>query len=38
MRWLLGLLALLVVLYVFGFFLFSCGTDTGTGITPTQPE
>jgi type VI protein secretion system component VasF len=36
-RWALGLLAALVVLYVFGFLLFSCGSDTGSGITPTGP-
>jgi hypothetical protein len=36
-RWVLGILALLVLLYVFGFFVFSCGTDTGTGITSTVP-
>jgi hypothetical protein len=36
-RWVLGLLAALVVLYVFGFLLFSCGSDTGGGITSTEP-
>jgi hypothetical protein len=36
-RWVLGILALLVALYVFGFFLFSCGTDTGAPIAPTEP-
>jgi hypothetical protein len=29
-RWILALLALLVALYVFGFLVFGCGTDTGS--------
>ena len=37
-RWVLGLLAALIVLYVFGFLLFSCGSDIGTPITPTEPR
>lgn len=32
MRALLTVLALLVVVYWFGFFLFSCGTEKGTGV------
>jgi hypothetical protein len=31
-RALLAALALLVVLYWFGFFLFSCGGESGTGV------
>ena len=29
-RWILTLLAVLAVLYVFGFLVFGCGTDTGS--------
>jgi hypothetical protein len=29
-RWLLALLALFVALYLFGFLVFGCGTDTGS--------
>jgi hypothetical protein len=30
-RWLLGVLAALVLLYLIGFVVFGCGTDTGAG-------
>jgi hypothetical protein len=36
LRWLLGAVAFLLVLYVFGFLVFSCGSEGGTPITRTE--
>jgi hypothetical protein len=31
-RWLVGALAALVLLYLIGFVVFGCGTETGSGV------
>jgi hypothetical protein len=34
-RWVLVVLVALVVLYLIGFVVFGCGTETGTGVGET---
>ena len=31
-KWLVGVLAALVLLYLIGFVVFGCGTETGSGV------
>lgn len=35
-RWLLGVLAFLVLVYLFGFLVFACGTEAPAPIAPTE--